>query len=124
MRAFFIGGSMDGKIRTLDDRARSFELPGLSESYFNHYSIGYDFDKTAVFVLDGYGVRRALSNTITVTPPATHFCRDCKNTPVPLSKNLSICDMGEQHDYVRGFEHHYCSKKNHDGLCKDFEARG
>ena len=66
--------------------------------------------------------KEIIPNTITVTPPAIHFCKYCKHR-LPDKDETAFCRMG-QVDYVnscRGLAR--CYEKNRDGLCKDFKAK-
>jgi hypothetical protein len=118
MRAFFIGGSMDGNYLDIDENENIICCASTLEKWKREYSTVVGGTRLNIYLLN----QEPISNTITVTPPAIHFCKYCKHR-LPDKDETAFCRMG-QVDYVnscRGLAR--CYEKNRDGLCKDFKAK-
>jgi len=119
MRAFFIGGSMDGNYLDIDENENIICCASTLEKWKREYSTVVGGTRLNIYLLN----QEPISNTITVTPPATHFCKDCKHFTFSQIGPY-VCGKVDV-DYVYGGEmRRTCEEKNRDGLCKDWEEKG
>ena len=135
MRAFFIGGSMDGRVIAIHDgHGCCYYRPESNEEYLLRDTFWLGNNKIGVYVIspmkaNTITVSGTLSGTFTprnseipLPPsPAIHFCKYCKH--YIWDRTCYCCKP----DYVNGglkCSDSLCAEKNRDGLCKEWEAKG